>query len=187
MEMEAERDAETKREHAAKVKAVVSDLGERWKLDGADTIFLLAKAYGVPFVEAFAARAKEVHAAGGLLRPDGQPRTLGGVFFALVKEELGADTVRALTGGCWGLAKRRRAHKRERMAEKAARAAAADPADPVSAVAQVVEPEPAPAPPAPPAPLAAPPVIRKRPQVVEVAPVAPRAPVRRPGSPTPRP
>jgi len=102
-------------------RAVVAELGERGA-DTLDQIWLLTTAYGFAFVCRHVERAKEVQAAGGMRRADnGQPRTLGGIFFQVVKSELGPEQFRAVTLSHWRRAKLRR---KRWLARKAAQAQA---------------------------------------------------------------
>jgi len=66
--------------------------------DAHDCIWRVSKAMGIDFVRDCVERAKEVHAQGGLERPNGAgQRTLGGVFFVVLKETMGIEAYREIT------------------------------------------------------------------------------------------
>jgi hypothetical protein len=66
--------------------------------DAHDCIWRVSKAKGIDFVRDCVARAMEVHAQGGLERPNGAgPRTLGGVLFVVLKETMGIEAYREVT------------------------------------------------------------------------------------------
>lgn len=82
------------------VRPIMAELGER-NPDACDCIRRLTRAQGIEFVSEFVERAKSVQAQGGLPRPGGGLRTLGGVFFTLVKESMGVEAYRQVVLSRW--------------------------------------------------------------------------------------
>jgi hypothetical protein len=85
-------------EHQIVARAAAAELGETGH-EPRLVITRLAKALGVDFVRQHVERAKDVESQGGLLCADGTRRTLGGVFFFLVKQELGSKRFNAVVQG----------------------------------------------------------------------------------------
>jgi hypothetical protein len=77
----------------ATARLLANSLGERRPYPRY-SIKRLVRAYGEEFVREYVERAQTVEAAGGLLQEDGRRRTLGGVFFWLVKQAVGMDAYR---------------------------------------------------------------------------------------------
>jgi PHAX RNA-binding domain len=85
-------------EHRAVARTVAAELGETGYVPKM-MIARLAKALGVDFVQRHAERAKVVESQGGLLCGDGTRRTLGGVFFFLMRQELGSKRFNQVASG----------------------------------------------------------------------------------------
>jgi hypothetical protein len=100
-------------------RAVLAELDER-KPDAMDQIWLVTREIGFAAVVELVERAKKVHAEGGMLRKDGQRRTLGGVWFQLVHDQLGHERFREITGTRWRRLKNRRKRWAAQDAERAA-------------------------------------------------------------------
>ena len=72
--------------------AIIDELGEQNSIDARDCIRRLVHSFGLEFVQQHVERAKQVQAEGGLPRPEGGLRSLGGVFFVVVKESVGLES-----------------------------------------------------------------------------------------------
>jgi hypothetical protein len=72
--------------------ALIDELGERNSIDARDCIRRLVHGFGLEFVQRHVERAKQVQAEGGLPRPEGGLRSLGGVFFVVMKESVGLES-----------------------------------------------------------------------------------------------
>ena len=77
--------------------AIIDELGERHGIDARDCIRRLVRGYGLEFVQHHVERAKQVQANGGLPRSAGGQRSLGGVFFVVVKESVGSESYLQVT------------------------------------------------------------------------------------------
>ena len=72
--------------------ALIDELGERNSIDARDCIRRLVHGFGLELVQQHVERAKQVQAEGGLPRPEGGLRSLGGVFFVVMKESVGLES-----------------------------------------------------------------------------------------------
>lgn len=104
-----EMDDRTFRTLEKATRLIFDELGEHRNIDARDCIRRLVHAYGLEFVHEHVKRVHQVQAKGGLPRPEGGLRTLGGVFFVLVKETVGVEAYRAVTLNRWERLKQRRA------------------------------------------------------------------------------
>jgi hypothetical protein len=112
--------AEEKQARKAAFRMLIEALGEQGNRDATNMIYLLVEAYTLAFAQRHFERAKQLHETSGMLRPDGQPRTLGGIWFVLVKDEIGPKEFRRVTLGAWGRNKWRQKRREARVAKLAA-------------------------------------------------------------------